>query len=55
MAQVRLGPVPITAVRRSFSGASYLLGQIGQIMGISPDLKAVSLTLTNRSCRLPTF
>jgi len=38
--QAKRGPVPITAVRRSFYGASYLFDQIGQITGIAPDLKA---------------
>ena len=38
--QAKRGPVPITAVRGSFYGASYLFDQIGQITGITPDLKA---------------
>lgn len=42
VAQVKLGPVPITKIRRSFYRASYLFDQIGQITGISPYLKACS-------------
>lgn len=37
---LKRGPVPITEVRRSFYGASYLLDQIGKTTGITQDLKA---------------
>ncbi len=37
---VKPGPVPITTVRRSFYGASYLLNQIGQMTGVTQDLKS---------------
>ena len=37
---VKPGPVPITTVKRSFYGASYLLDQIGQMTGVAQDLKA---------------
>lgn len=40
VAPAKPGPVPITKVRRSFYGASYLFDQIGQLTGITPDLKA---------------
>jgi len=36
---VKPGPVPITKVRRSFYGASYLLDKIGQMSGVAQDLK----------------
>ncbi|MDW7730607.1 MAG: transposase, partial [Bacillota bacterium] len=36
---VKPGPVPITKIRRSFYGASYLLDQIGQMTGVVQDLK----------------
>ena len=34
------GPVPITAMRRSFYGATYLFDQLGEITGVEADLKA---------------
>lgn len=34
------GPVPMTKIRRSFYGASYLFDQIGKLTGISADLKS---------------
>jgi hypothetical protein len=34
------GPVPITKIRRSFYGATYLLDQIGDLTGVEADLKA---------------
>jgi transposase len=34
------GPVPITQMRRSFYGASYLFDQIGKLTGVEADLKA---------------
>ncbi|MCE5223776.1 hypothetical protein LLG10_06305 [bacterium] len=34
------GPVPITQIRRSFYGASYLFDQIGKLTGVEADLKA---------------
>lgn len=34
------GPLPITRMKRSFYGASYLFDEIGKITGISDDLKA---------------
>lgn len=37
---VKPGPVPITTVRRSFYGASYLFDQIGKHTGVAADLKA---------------
>ncbi len=37
---IRPGPVPITKVRRSFYGASYLFDQIGRLTGIAEDLKS---------------
>lgn len=36
---VKRGPVPINKVQRSFYGASYLLDQIGQMTGVTQDLK----------------
>ena len=37
---VKRGPVPITAYRRSFFGATYLFDQIGKLTGVEADLKA---------------
>lgn len=37
---VKPGPLPITRMKRSFYGASYLFDEIGKITGISEDLKA---------------
>lgn len=37
---VKAGPVPITAYRRSFFGATYLFDQIGKQTGVEADLKA---------------
>ena len=37
---VKPGPIPITKMRRSFYGASYLFDQIGHMTGVSSDLKA---------------
>lgn len=34
------GPVPITQMKRSFYGATYLFNQIGEQIGITADLKA---------------
>jgi hypothetical protein len=34
------GPVPITKIQRSFHGASYLFDQIGNMTGVSADLRA---------------
>lgn len=34
------GPMPITEYKRSFYGATYLFDQIGQITGITNDLKS---------------
>lgn len=39
-AAVKPGPVPMTKIRRSFYGASYLFDQIGKLTGISADLKS---------------
>ena len=39
-APIRPGPVPITKVRRRFYGASYLLDQIGQLTGVTEDVKS---------------
>ncbi|MFT8928808.1 MAG: IS1634 family transposase [Sporolactobacillus sp.] len=38
--QVKPGPVPITRMRRTFYGASYLFDQIGKLTGVREDLKA---------------
>ncbi|WP_139693990.1 IS1634 family transposase [Sporolactobacillus terrae] len=38
--QVKPGPVPITQMRRTFYGASYLFDQIGKLTGVRDDLKA---------------
>jgi len=35
------GPVPMTKIRRSFYGATYLLDQIGEFTGVASDLKAI--------------
>jgi transposase len=37
---IKPGPAPITKVRRSFYGASYLLDQIGRLTGVAEDLKS---------------
>jgi len=37
---IKSGPLPITKVRRSFYGASYLLDQIGRLTGVAEDLKS---------------
>ena len=34
------GPVPITAMKRCFYGATYLFDQIGKVLGVTEDLKA---------------
>jgi len=34
------GPVPMTVMRRSFFGATYLFDQIGELTGVEADLKA---------------
>ena len=34
------GPVPMTKIRRSFYGATYLLDQIGTLTGVEADLRA---------------
>lgn len=34
------GPVPVTKYRRGFFGATYLLDQIGELTGVTADLKA---------------
>ena len=38
--EVKPGPVPITQIRRTFYGASYLFDQIGKQTGVYEDLKA---------------
>lgn len=40
VAPIKPGPAPITKVRRSFYGASYLLDQIGRLTGVAEDLKS---------------
>ena len=39
-ANVKPGPVPITKCHRSFYGATYLFDKIGEITGVTADLKA---------------
>jgi transposase len=39
------GPVPITEVKRSFYGATYLLDQIGALTGVEADLKSCFPTI----------
>lgn len=45
---VKPGPVPITKIRRSFYGASYLLDQIGQMTGVVQDLNLNSRMFVTR-------
>ena len=37
---IKLGPIPATECKRQFYGATYLLDQIGDKLGIVDDLKA---------------
>lgn len=37
--QVKPGPIPMTQYKRSFFGATYLFDQIGNLTGVSTDLK----------------
>ena len=36
---VRKGPIPVTKTERLFFGATYLLDQIGEVTGLTADLK----------------
>ena len=50
---IKPGPIPATECKRQFYGATYLLDQIGDKLGIVDDLKASFPIGISSSCLLP--
>ena len=54
LAPAKQGPVPSTVMKRSFYGATYLFDKIGELLGVTADLKACFPKAISRYSRLPT-